>query len=182
MTACVFERDGEIVRVDPSGPLIVRIGTATDLALDLALTGTGIIHLFEDWLRPHLARRLHQHAFFIPPAPRQRRAVTMSRLSTSRRHFWATVRRRCSEQTGVRVPAFVISPSVDPGTVFSQPLDHTPMLQLIADRFGQGFYSAAVVERPPRIAEIEAVQNSDVLAAHLGAFMREDRSDRRGGW
>ena len=54
MTAWEFERDGEVVRLDPSGPLIVRAGTATDLAVDAALAGTGIIHLFEDWLRPHL--------------------------------------------------------------------------------------------------------------------------------
>ncbi|MCJ2123388.1 LysR family transcriptional regulator [Methylobacterium sp. J-077] len=48
-----FERDGEVVRVDPSGPLIVRVG-ASDLAVEAAVAGTGIIHLFEDWLRPHL--------------------------------------------------------------------------------------------------------------------------------
>ncbi|MDR3462003.1 MAG: LysR family transcriptional regulator [Beijerinckiaceae bacterium] len=49
-----FERDGEVVRVDPAGPLLVRIGAATDLAVDAAIAGTGIVHLFEDWLRPHL--------------------------------------------------------------------------------------------------------------------------------
>ena len=49
-----FERDGEIVKVEPGGPLIVRVGAATDLAVDAALAGTGIIHLCEDWLRPHL--------------------------------------------------------------------------------------------------------------------------------
>ncbi len=49
-----FERDGEVVRVDPTGPLIVRIGGGTDLAVDAALAGTGIIFLFEDWLRPYL--------------------------------------------------------------------------------------------------------------------------------
>lgn len=54
MTTWEFERDGEIVRVDPSGPLTVRVGAATDLAVDAALAGTGIIYLFEDWLRPHL--------------------------------------------------------------------------------------------------------------------------------
>jgi DNA-binding transcriptional LysR family regulator len=54
MTAWEFERDGEVVRVEPGGPLIVRAGGATDLAVDAALAGTGIIHLFEDWLRPHL--------------------------------------------------------------------------------------------------------------------------------
>ncbi|OJY71863.1 MAG: LysR family transcriptional regulator [Rhodospirillales bacterium 70-18] len=49
-----FERDGEIVRVDPMGPLLVGVGAATDLAVDAAIAGTGIITLFEDWLRPHL--------------------------------------------------------------------------------------------------------------------------------
>ncbi|MGO7539820.1 LysR family transcriptional regulator [Rhizobium ruizarguesonis] len=49
-----FERDGEIVRVDPTGPLIVRVGGATDLAVDAAISGTGIVCLFEDWLRPHV--------------------------------------------------------------------------------------------------------------------------------
>ena len=54
MTEWEFERDGEIVRVEPGGPLIVRVGAATDLAVDAAVGGCGIIHLFEDWLRPHL--------------------------------------------------------------------------------------------------------------------------------
>ena len=48
-----FERDGEVVKVDPAGPLIVRIGGATDLLVDAAIAGTGIVPLFEDWLRPH---------------------------------------------------------------------------------------------------------------------------------
>jgi len=49
-----FERDGEVVKVDPTGPLIVRVGSATDLAVEAALAGSGVLHLFEDWLRPHL--------------------------------------------------------------------------------------------------------------------------------
>ncbi|MCM2462763.1 LysR family transcriptional regulator [Pseudomonas sp. CG7] len=49
-----YERDGETVSVDPSGPLIVRIGGAMDLAVQAAVDGLGIVHLFEDWLRPHL--------------------------------------------------------------------------------------------------------------------------------
>jgi DNA-binding transcriptional LysR family regulator len=49
-----FERDGEVVRVDPTGPLVVRAGGGTDLSVDAAIAGTGIISLFEDWLRPHL--------------------------------------------------------------------------------------------------------------------------------
>src|SRR5580658_1939862 len=42
-----FERDGEVVKVDPSGPLLVQAGAAIDLAVDAALAGSGIIHLFE---------------------------------------------------------------------------------------------------------------------------------------
>lgn len=49
-----FERAGEVVRVDPTGPLVVRLGAAVDLAVAAALDGLGIIHLFEAWLRPHL--------------------------------------------------------------------------------------------------------------------------------
>jgi DNA-binding transcriptional LysR family regulator len=49
-----FERDGEVVKVEPTGPLIVVAGGASDLALEAALAGVGIVHLFEDWLRPHL--------------------------------------------------------------------------------------------------------------------------------
>ena len=49
-----FERDGEIVRVDPTGPLMVRLGAAVDLAVEAAVGGLGVIYLFEDWLRPHL--------------------------------------------------------------------------------------------------------------------------------
>lgn len=49
-----FERNGEVVRVEPTGPLLVSVGAATDLAVDAAVAGTGIITLFEDWLRPHL--------------------------------------------------------------------------------------------------------------------------------
>src|SRR5271165_199283 len=49
-----FERDGEVVRLDPPGPLLVSAGGATDLAIAAAIAGTGIIKLFEDWLRPYL--------------------------------------------------------------------------------------------------------------------------------
>ncbi|TAL79721.1 MAG: LysR family transcriptional regulator [Burkholderiaceae bacterium] len=51
-----FQRNGKVVRVDPAGPLVVRAGGGTDLAVDAAVAGCGIIYLFEDWLRPHLDR------------------------------------------------------------------------------------------------------------------------------
>ena len=49
-----FERQGEVVRVDPTGPLIVRPGTAADLGIAAAIAGAGVIHLFEGWLQPQL--------------------------------------------------------------------------------------------------------------------------------
>jgi DNA-binding transcriptional LysR family regulator len=49
-----FERDGEILRVEPAGPLVVSPGGAIDLAIAAAVDGLGVIHLFEDWLRPGL--------------------------------------------------------------------------------------------------------------------------------
>ena len=48
-----FERDGEVVEVDVSGPLTVQLGGGSDLLVDAAIAGTGIVPLFEDWLRPH---------------------------------------------------------------------------------------------------------------------------------
>ncbi len=49
-----FERAGDVVRIEPRGPLIVRVGAATDLVVNAAIAGTGIIQLFEGWLQPHL--------------------------------------------------------------------------------------------------------------------------------
>jgi DNA-binding transcriptional LysR family regulator len=54
MISWEFERKGKMIRVDPTGPLLVHAGAATDLAVAAAIAGTGIVHLFEDWLRPHL--------------------------------------------------------------------------------------------------------------------------------
>nr|WP_210263658.1 LysR family transcriptional regulator [Rhizobium sp. SEMIA 4085] len=56
MTPWEFERDGEVVRVDPEGPLTVGIGGAVDLAVDAAIAGVGIVGLFEDWLKPYFNR------------------------------------------------------------------------------------------------------------------------------
>ena len=49
-----FEREGEVVRIDPAGPLVIQPGAAVELAIGAALGGLGIIYLFEGWLRPHL--------------------------------------------------------------------------------------------------------------------------------
>lgn len=50
LPAWEFEREGEVVRVDPGGPLI-----ATDMELELAaaIGGLGILASFEELLAPH---------------------------------------------------------------------------------------------------------------------------------
>jgi DNA-binding transcriptional LysR family regulator len=54
MASWDFERGGEVVTVDVDGPLVVRLAAGVELAIDAAIAGTGVIHLFEDWLRPQL--------------------------------------------------------------------------------------------------------------------------------
>src|SRR5690606_1757086 len=54
LPAWEFERDGEVVRLDPAGPLLVRPAAAMDLVVEAGLGGLGVVHLFEPWLRPHL--------------------------------------------------------------------------------------------------------------------------------
>jgi DNA-binding transcriptional LysR family regulator len=56
MPAWEFERNGELVKVDAKGPLIVGLGATADLAVAAALAGSGIVYLFEDWLRPYIDR------------------------------------------------------------------------------------------------------------------------------
>lgn len=45
-----FERKGDVVLIEPTGRLIVQSGGATDLGIEAAKAGLGILYLFEDWL------------------------------------------------------------------------------------------------------------------------------------
>ena len=47
-----FERDGKVLRISPTGPLVA---TATDLEISAAVQGLGLIHSFEGFLAPALA-------------------------------------------------------------------------------------------------------------------------------
>jgi DNA-binding transcriptional LysR family regulator len=49
-----FKNGDQSVEVKVSGPLVVSIGSAVDLAVDAAIAGTGVIYLFEEWLQPYL--------------------------------------------------------------------------------------------------------------------------------
>ncbi len=53
MFAWEFEKDGESIEIAVKGPFIMRPGGGTDLALEVAKAGIGIIYLFEDWLQPY---------------------------------------------------------------------------------------------------------------------------------
>jgi DNA-binding transcriptional LysR family regulator len=53
LTSWEFERGGKVVRVEPTGPLVVSV-SAIRLAIEAAVAGAGIVHLFEDRLRPYL--------------------------------------------------------------------------------------------------------------------------------
>jgi phospholipase C len=60
--------------------------------------------------------------------------------------------------TGVRVPAIVVSPFVDAGSCFSQALDHTSILRMLADKYTPGTaYSADVAARAPLHSAAEAL-------------------------
>lgn len=57
--------------------------------------------------------------------------------------------------TGPRVPALIVSPHVGQGQVFSESLDHTSFLQLLADRFTiDGKYSPPVTGRNGSLGRI----------------------------
>jgi DNA-binding transcriptional LysR family regulator len=53
ISAWEFEREGEVIKVDPPGQLVVQAGGGTDLGVEAAIAGIGIVSLFEDWLTPH---------------------------------------------------------------------------------------------------------------------------------
>ncbi|MDY0972946.1 LysR substrate-binding domain-containing protein [Siccibacter turicensis] len=49
-----FARDGETLRIQVGGSLLVSVGSAMDLAVACAIQDGGIVYLFEEWLRPAL--------------------------------------------------------------------------------------------------------------------------------
>jgi DNA-binding transcriptional LysR family regulator len=53
MPAWEFERDGQTLSVEPSGPLIITFSEA-ELAVHAAVAGHGVIFLFEEWLQPYM--------------------------------------------------------------------------------------------------------------------------------
>lgn len=48
-----FQKNKEAIAIVPRGQLVVDISGGLDLAVEAAIAGSGVVHLFEDWLRPH---------------------------------------------------------------------------------------------------------------------------------
>lgn len=54
MPAWEFERNGELLSVDPGAALTIS-AAAADMGISAAIAGLGIVFLFEDWLKPHIS-------------------------------------------------------------------------------------------------------------------------------
>jgi|GEM_PF-441447 len=68
------------------------------------------------------------------------------------------------DTTGIRVPAFLVSPLVRAGQVFHGPLDHTSLLRLIGEKFAvDGVYSPQVAQRASGPIPLQSL--SEALAA-----------------
>jgi phospholipase C len=73
------------------------------------------------------------------------------------------------ETSGPRVPALIVSPFVDPRQVFSDPVDHTAFLALLAEKFTPGVpYSDHVSSRQ------SSYQDFGMLSAALRASARSE--------
>jgi phospholipase C len=79
---------------------------------------------------------------------------------------------RAFENTGARVPALVISPLVAPGTVVKAALDHTSVLQLLAEKFdpqAAGYSPEVNQRRSAGIGSLSAALSLDVPRADVPA-------------
>jgi phospholipase C len=78
---------------------------------------------------------------------------------------------------GVRVPAFVISPFVKPGTLYNRDLDHTSILKFVAQVFASGPYSREVDQRPVGnvldVLSSEAIVKKPPAPPPIDAYLRQ---------
>jgi phospholipase C len=65
------------------------------------------------------------------------------------------------ETLGVRVPGIVVSPFVQPGSVFHNLFDHTSVLKFLGEKYGGGKYSKFV--DPRAVESISAVLDASLL-------------------
>ncbi len=65
------------------------------------------------------------------------------------------------ETLGVRVPGIVVSPFIQPGSVFHDLFDHTSVLKFLGDKYGSGHYSKFV--DPRKVGSLSAVLDATLL-------------------
>lgn len=68
--------------------------------------------------------------------------------------------------TGIRVPSLIVSPFIQPQSVFKGPLDHTSILKFLGEKFGGGRYSPEVDERDG-VGSLGEVFNIDIARADI---------------
>jgi phospholipase C len=85
------------------------------------------------------------------------------------------------ETTGLRVPMIAVSPHVESGTVYHGALDHTSILQLLADKFdaGRAYSPAVAARREQGIGSAASVLNLAAPRDKIPAPPRAPRSRRR---
>jgi phospholipase C len=72
------------------------------------------------------------------------------------------------ETTGIRVPAFLVSPLVPRGRPFHEPLDHTSILAFLAECFTPGRpYSDAVAQRARHLSRLTRALTPGQARTHL---------------
>ncbi|MGH7022461.1 MAG: alkaline phosphatase family protein [Caulobacteraceae bacterium] len=100
----------------------------------LAQVYSDVISNEERWAKTMMVVTYDEHGGFFDHVP------PLAIPATAGSHAFTT--------SGIRVPAFVISPQVSPGRVFNRNLDHTSILQLLADKITPANgYSVAVNAR-----------------------------------
>ena len=50
-----FEKGAEAFRIDPPARIVTRPGATSELLIDAAIGGLGIVYIFEDWMTAHFA-------------------------------------------------------------------------------------------------------------------------------
>jgi phospholipase C len=67
--------------------------------------------------------------------------------------------------TGVRVPAIVVSPFVQPGTVHKGLMDHTSILKFLGEKFAPDGHYSEWVDPLREIESVSDVLDTDLLAS-----------------
>ena len=80
--------------------------------------------------------------------------------------------------SGVRVPAFIVSPFVEPTQIYNKTLDHTSILKFLGQRFDpKGSYSAPVDQRPVQsvldVLNFELSERNIPAAPNLNPYLAQ---------